>query len=151
MRKHKGLIITLFAVSITVAAFLACYAAAPGDLAGNWHGFWFAPEGWIYEADMALTVDARNNVTGAIQWTLRKSPRPGEQEKIGLGGVEKVKGVFLPECGMVRMEGISLEDPNRVLGLDKYRLILSDDFKVLGGITANHDLWTGQFMLKRKQ
>jgi hypothetical protein len=149
MRKHIGLIITLFVILITVAAFPAG-AADSKDLAGSWHGFWSAPEGWLYEADMVLSVDAQNNITGAIHWTLRKSPRPGEQGKIGLSGVENVRGVFLPECGMVRMEGMSLEDPNHVLGLDKYRLILSDNFQVLGGITSHHGPWTAQFLLKRK-
>ena len=150
MRKHIGFVITLFFLLAAVVVVPAS-AAAPKDLTGNWHGFWSAPEGWLYEADMVLTVDAQNNVTGAIHWTLRKSPRPGEQGKIGLSGVENVKGIFLPECGMVRMEGMSLDDPNRVLGLDKYRLILSDDLQVLGGITAHHKLWTAQFLLKRKR
>ncbi len=148
MRKHIGLIIALFTILSTVAAAPAG-AADWNDLAGNWHGFWTAPEGWLYEADMVLMVDAQNNVTGAIHWTLRKSPRPGEQGKIGLSGVENVKGILLPECGMVRMEGISLEDPNRVLGLDKYRLILSDNLQALGGITSHHGKWTAQFLLKR--
>jgi len=149
MRKHTGFIITLFVVLIITAAFPAG-AADSKDLAGGWHGFWTAPEGWLYEADMVLTVDAQNNVTGAIHWTLLKSPRPGEQGKLGLSGVENVKGVFLPQCGMVRMEGTSLEDPNNVLGLDKYRLILSDNSQVLGGITWHHGPWTAQFLLKRK-
>lgn len=150
MRKYIGLIIALFALLTTVAAFSAG-AADLKDLAGNWHGFWSAPEGWLYEANIELAVDAQNNVTGSIHWTLRKTPRPGEQGKIGLSGVENVKGIFLSECGMVRMEGISLDDPKRVLGLDKYRLILSDDLQVLGGITAHHKLWTAQFLLKRKR
>jgi hypothetical protein len=50
-------------------------------------------------------------------------------------GTEYVKGTFLPEAGVVKMEGWSLEDPNHILGTDQYRLILSDDGKVLGGIT----------------
>jgi hypothetical protein len=150
MRKYAGLLIAVFTMLCIVAAVPAG-AADPKDLAGGWHGFWTAPEGWIYEADMGLAVDANNNVTGAIHWTLRKTPREGDQGKIGLSGVENVKGAFLPECGMVRMEGVSLEDPNKVLGLDIYRLVLSDDLQVLGGITSHHKLWTAQFQLKRKR
>jgi hypothetical protein len=125
-------------------------AAAPKDLAARWHGFWTAPEGWIYEADVVLTVDASNQVSGPIQWTLIKSPRPAEQGKLGLKGIEHVRGVFLPEAGVVRLEGWSLEDTNKILGMDKYRLVLSDDGKVLGGITFHHGPWNAQILLLRE-
>jgi hypothetical protein len=150
MRKYIGIIIALFTV-LSIAMAVPAGAADANDLAGKWHGYWTAPEGWLYEAHMELTVDNQNNVTGSIHWTLRKSPRSGEQGNIGMSGVENVAGIFLPECGMVQMEGVSLVDPYRILGTDKYRLILSDDFQVLGGITANHGKWTAQFQLKRNR
>ena len=125
-------------------------AAAPQDLAARWHGFWTAPEGWTYEADVVLTVDAANQVSGPIHWTLLKSPRPAEQGKLGLSGIEHVRGVFLPEAGVLRLEGWSLDDPSKILGTDKYRLVLSDDGRVLGGITWHHGPWNAQILLQKQ-
>lgn len=135
--------------SVLLAAFLFLPLGA-GDIAARWAGLWTAPEGWIYRADAVLEVDKENHVTGAIHWTLIKSPRPEEQGKLGLTGIEHVRGVFLPEAGVVRMEGWSLEDTNRILGTDKYRLLLSDDGQVLGGITYHHGPWNAQILLQRQ-
>jgi|SRR5579872_1058220 len=131
-------------------ASIPANAASAKDVAATWHGYWTSPEGFQYEADMTLSVDDQNAVTGAIHWTLRKSPRPAEHAKIDMSGVEHVSGVFLPGSGAVKIEGTSLEDPNHILGMDKYRLILSDDAKVLGGITWDHGPWTGQILLHRQ-
>jgi hypothetical protein len=148
MRKTLEACFLLLAVIATPAATHA--AATPKDLSATWHGFWTAPEGWVYEADMVLTADADNNVTGSIHWTLRKSPRPEEQDKLGMTGVEHVKGRLLPEAGTVQLEGVALDDPNHILGLDKYRLVLSDDARALGGITSHHGDWTAQILLRRQ-
>jgi hypothetical protein len=148
MRKNVGIVILFVVLSAIIAS--SAGAATPQDLTATWHGFWIALEGWVYEADMVLAVDGGNNVTGSIQWTLRQSPRLNEQDKIGKTGVEYVKGTFLPDAGAVRMEGTLLDDPNHILGVDKYRLILSDDATVLGGITWHHGPWTGQILLHRR-
>jgi hypothetical protein len=57
--------------------------------------------------------------------------------------------VFLPGDGVVKMEGVSLDDPNSILGMDKYRLIMSDDGSTLGGITWDQGAWDALFMAKR--
>jgi len=49
----------------------------------------------------------------------------------------------------VKMEGVSLDDPNSILGMDKYRLIMSDDGSTLGGITWDNGAWDALFMAKR--
>jgi hypothetical protein len=99
---------------------------------------------------MQLAVDADDNVTGSTHWTLRKSPEEGERGKIGLTGVEHSRGIFLPNAGLLRLEGTSLDDPNTILAVDRYRLILSDDARVLGGITWHEGAWTGQMLLEKK-
>lgn len=144
--------IKLWCATISLALFswwlLPSQAQAPGDTSGNWHGTWTAPEGWNYQAAMKLAV-SHDQVQGEIHWTLKASPRPSDQSKIGLTGIELVKGTFVPSCGVVLMEGVSLDDPNHILGVDKYRLILSDDGRVLGGITWHRGAWTAQFLLQR--
>jgi hypothetical protein len=149
MLKYVGVSALLLALLVTIAAVPAS-AASPQDLVGTWHGLWKSPAGFTYEGEMMLAVDGGNNVTGSIHWTLRESPRPSDREKIGMSGVEHVKGVFLPDSGVVRMESTSLEDTNHILGLDKYRLILSDDARVLGGITWDHGSWSAQILLRRQ-
>jgi len=126
-------------------------ATAFTDATGEWHGMWSAPGGWLYEADMQINAGLADNITADIHWTLRAAPtgQAAYQGKIGMSGVEHTKGSFLPGDGVVKMEGVSLDDPNSILGTDKYRLIISDDGSTLGGITWDHGDWNGLIMLKR--
>jgi len=143
-------LVLLFAVLLTAA--IPAQAASPADVTATWHGLWtsLTDRGYLYEANLTLSADAANHVTGTIHWTLRQSPRANEQAKLNLTGVEYVKGTFFPDAGVVKMNGVSLDDPNHILGVDQYRLILSDDGKVLGGITYDHGPWTGQIQLGRQ-
>jgi hypothetical protein len=50
----------------------------------------------------------------------------------------------------VKMDGYALDDPNTILGMDKYRLVLSDDGATLGGITWDQGAWDAEFMAKRQ-
>jgi hypothetical protein len=138
-------------VLILVAWPIAGRAASPEDqaaLTSTWHGTWTA-SGFIYEAEVHLTVDQINGADGYIKWVLRQSPRPEEKDKIGLGGTEYVRGTYLSAARLLRIDGYKLDNANSVIGLDKYRLILSDDTKILGGITWNHGSWLGQLLLTR--
>src|SRR5260370_16577176 len=103
MRTHFVKVTTLFG-SFALGTAVALPVGSR-KVSGSWHGDWTSPEGFRYEADMQLTVDKDNNVTGEIHWTLRKSPRSAEQGKVDLTGVEHVKGVFEPGGAGFRMEG----------------------------------------------
>jgi hypothetical protein len=116
---------------------------------GPWHGFWTSPEGYLYEAVMNLRPGDGGAVEGEINWTLRKSPRPAEQAKLGMTGVEFVRGTYYGATGTLKVDGYRKTDPNTILGLDKYRLVVSDDSRTLGGITWSADRWSGQILLKR--
>ena len=118
-------------------------------VAGTWNGVWIAPEGFVYAAEMHLTVDANNTVEGYITWTLRQSPRPAEQSKIGLTGLEFVRGTYDSRCRVARLVGYRLDDPAGILGLDRYELLLARTGASLGGITWHHGPWTGQLLLTR--
>lgn len=123
---------------------------AKNALKDRWIGHWTAPAGYIYLADMRLEVDGENKISGAIKWTLIKSPRESELGKQGLTGVEYVKGTFDVQCGVLTFSGYNKEDANGILGLDRYRLILAENLKSLGGITYNHGNWQGSFILYRE-
>ena len=139
------------ALLLLVALLLSPTRAWSQDqaVAGAWEGLWTAPEGWLYAAEMHLTVESGNAVRGYITWTLKKSPRPEEQSRIGLTGVEFVRGTFDSGCGVLRMEGYRLDDPAQILGLDRYVLIIAETGRTLGGITWHHGPWTGQFLVNR--
>ena len=126
-------------------------AADKAMLVGPWLGRWIAPEGWIYEANMSLQLADSGSVTGEINWTLRKSPRANEAGKIGLTGKEKVHGTYYASTATLILEGYEKDDPSGILGLDKYRLVISEDHRVLGGISWHHGPWTGQLILSRGQ
>jgi hypothetical protein len=127
-------------------------AAAPASAVGHWHGFWAAPGGWSFEFDMQIHGGLADSITADIAWTLRAAPaaQTDMQAKIGMTGVEHTTGTFLPGWGVVKMDGVSLDDPNKILGMDKYRLILSDDGSTLGGITSDSGAWDAEFMGKRQ-
>ena len=117
-------------------------------LTGPWQGVWTG-RGFEYEGEMRLKVGSAGEVDGAIQWVLRASPREAEKKKIGMKGTEYVRGRFIPEFGLLVLEGYRKDDPDVVLGLDKYRLVVSENRGAVGGITLNHGQWDGRFYLHR--
>jgi hypothetical protein len=116
---------------------------------GDWQGEWSNPDGHIYIADMQLTAASDGSVLGKIQWTLKQSPLTEEQSKLGKTGVEFVSGSYDPGSRVLTFEGISKTDPDNILGLDKYKLLLADNSNVIGGITWNNGNWRGVFSLTR--
>ncbi len=132
----------------TVAA-QSVSATEAAEIAGPWHGRWTAPGGWLYEANMSLQVSGSGATTGQINWTLRKSPRPEEQGKLGMTGVESIRGNYFANSGTLILEGYEKNDPNGILGLDKYRLVVGDTHRTMAGVTRHHNDWTSQFFLTR--
>ena len=122
------------------------------DVSGHWHGVWTAPGGWVYEADFQLTPSLAGAILTDINWTLRAADttRTDYQGKVGMTGVEHVRGQFFSNAGLLTMEGYELTDPNTILSMDRYRLVISDDGTTLGGITRDNGDWNGQFIAKRQ-
>jgi hypothetical protein len=121
---------------------------SPAALAGTWHGDWTGDQ-FRYEAAMALNVDAAGNVGGSIRWVLRVSPKPDLAAKVGHNGVEYVRGKYYAETATLVLEGYRKDDPDNILGLDKYRLVVSPGGETMGGITENHGPWNGRIFLAR--
>lgn len=124
---------------------------AQGSLAGTWKGTWLSPSGYVYLAEMRLLLGNSGTVEGDIKWVLKKSPRAEEQSKLGMSGTEFVRGTFDAKSNVVAVDGYRKDDPNQILGLDKYRLILAENGTVLGGITWNHGSWRGLIGLSREE
>lgn len=146
---------TLWATLFLFGAVL-CHAQAP-RVTGEWRGIWTNPSGDVFTAKLTLeesalcktcAVKGPVEVEGKIVWMLRKvgpkSPAD-EADKIGTTATEKVKGESKGD-GLLVLNGYEADDPNVMKGIDQYRLAISDDGKVIGGITLASGTWTGQFL-----
>ena len=120
-------------------------------LHGSWSGQWSSPDGFIYLAELHLESAGNGTVKGQINWILNRSPRTEEQSKLGLTGIEFVKGTYNPANKVLSIDGYSKTDPNSILGLDKYRLILAVNGAAIGGVTWNHGSWRGLLGLRRTE
>lgn len=132
-----------------------------GSVAGEWRGIWTNPEGNVYTAKMILetgpgcktcAAKGEGSVTGKIEWSLRKAGAhtPDMADRMGTVSKELVKGEMRGE-GLLVLNGYDRDDPNNIKPLDQYRLALSDNGKVLGGISLNGGTWTGQLIAVRVQ
>jgi len=136
------------AVSPDVAVAQTITDSERAAVAGPWNGIWTG-KGFRYQAHMTLNVMANGEIDGMIEWTLLVSPRPSEAGKIGMKGIEYVRGRFNPAAAVLNFEGYRKDDPNVILGLDRYRLVVSEQYKSMGGITASGGGWDSQFYLSR--
>lgn len=148
MGKLRFPVLLLFFASLPLS--LLAQERAPGPLAGTWEGTWLSPSGFVYLAEMRLELNSSGAVEGEIKWALTKSPRAEEQPKVGMTGTEFVRGKFDSTSNVLAIDGYRKDDPNQILGLDKYRLILAENGAALGGITWNHGSWRGLIGLSRK-
>lgn len=136
----------MFLLALTPSGLLA---QKQPDFVGSWQGEWSNPNGYIYIADMQLTAASDGSILGRIHWILKQSPRADEQAKLGMSGIEFVSGTYDTDSRLLSFDGISKTDPNNILGLDKYRLLLAENSNVIGGITLNNGSWRGVFLLTR--
>lgn len=120
------------------------------DLSGRWQGQLTSPLGFLYETVLTLRVGSDGLATGSFAWTLKRSPRPEEQSKLGLSATEYLQGRTNTTARTVTLEGTRKEDPQTIIGLDRYKMVVSDDGKVMGGITWNQGDWMGQIILSRQ-
>ena len=115
----------------------------------RWKGTWTDSEGYLFHAKVKFEVTEEGKVKGVISWTLVKSPRHGEQSKLGRTGRESVEGSYDEKTRILSFAGHKKDDPYNVIGLDKYRLFLAENNKVIGGITWDHGTWRGLCSLVR--
>lgn len=138
MKTNRIFITLLFCVLSVNLVF-----AQNDDILGTWEGYWKNPNGHYYTFVFELKATGKNKVEGAFTWTLVKSPRDYEQPKLGLTAVEYVKGKYNARKRTLKLNGTGKDDPNSIIGIDKYELTLSKDKKVLQGKTENHGDWKG--------
>lgn len=140
----------------------SCSYAQTSGVAGEWRGIWTNPTGFVFTAEVTLEAGAGcktcattgdGSIRGKIVWTLKKAGANAPAEyarKVGMTGTEFVEGEMKGD-GFFVLSGYEKNDPNGIIGLDKYRLAISDTGQVIGGITFNNGPWTGQFIAMRVQ
>ena len=133
----------LAALALVLLVPAPLLAQQPGT--SRFKGQWTNPRGHVYAADFTLEIKPDGAAEGAITWTLVKSPRENEQAKLGRTGVEHVRGRYDAGCRVLTLEGWRKDDPDSILGLDTYRLVLSDNGQALVGPTRSHGSWEGRF------
>jgi len=146
---------------LLLLAAVACRAQS-GSVAGDWRGIWTNAAGDVFSARITLVqsaackdcaVKGTASVEGKIVWMLRKvGPKASPEDAVKIGTVltEKVKGENKGD-GLLVLNGYEADDPNVLKGIDQYRLAISDNGKVIGGITLGGGTWTGQFLAVRVQ
>jgi hypothetical protein len=139
-------------IGTTVVVLLALAPPAGArparDFDGHWIGLWQGGRTHdTYKPDFTLEDDGQGHINGEIHWTLLTAGQSGQQGREGMTGIEYVEGHV--EGGELILDGVRLDDPNHILGRDAYRLVLSDDGNVLGGITSNGGGWTGALRAQR--
>ena len=119
------------------------------DLAGEWRGQWISPSGYLFTTTLTLKVAPDGAAEGRFLWVLRRSPLPEEQRKLGMEATEFVSGRVDATARTASLAGTRKDDPNDVIFMDLYRLVVSDNGRTMGGLTRNLGDWDGQIFLQR--
>jgi len=145
-------VLRLRAAAVALSVLAGPYAAIPvagQEIGGQWPCIWVdLDRGWEFECEMKLTVDSAGKAEGEIRWTMTRSPRPEDKSRIGLSGTEYVRGTF-EAPNSLSFDGYAKDDPETVIGLDRYRLRVAHGGRWLYGPTWSHGEWTGRFFAKR--
>jgi hypothetical protein len=137
---------------LVLAASAAAQTKPPlpvGDLAGDWHGQWTAPSGYLFTATLSLKVASDGAADGHFVWTLKRSPLAEEQRKLGMSAIEFVAGKVDGAAGTMTLAGTRKDDPNDVIFTDRYRLVVGENGRTLGGVSGNLGDWDGLVFLQR--
>lgn len=118
---------------------------------GKWTGQWTSEKGGLSDAEVTLNDDGANQISGFIEWTLRKSVNPNKKDKTGMKAIEYVQGTYDPLTRVISVTGYKKKDPNDLIVLDSYKLTLSEDNNILRGSTRNQGKWSGKLNLKRTE
>ena len=119
------------------------------DLAGDWHGQWTSPSGYLFSTTLSLKVAPDGVADGRFVWTLKRSPLAEEQKKLGMSATEFVSGKVDSTAGTVTLSGTRKDDPNDVIFTDRYRLVVGENGRSLAGVSGNLGDWDGLVFLER--
>jgi hypothetical protein len=114
------------------------------DWGGRWKGYWLNPRGHRFDFELFLYPKNDFNLDGHIVWTLSVSPLLTDRDKIGLSAKEYVSGTINLEKHQLTLVGEHKDDPHSIIGMDTYKLLLSNDGKKLAGTSLYVGTWAGK-------
>jgi len=117
---------------------------------GVWLGEWSDPQDNVFGYEIRIN-ETGSDVSGSIVWILKRSRRSDLQQKLGLGGIEHIRGKYDPQTRLLEFEGYRKDDPHEIIGMDKYKLFISVDGQSLSGQTYDGGTWKGRMSGSRKQ
>lgn len=142
---------------VIIILFFANVAQA--QLFTHWKGDWTAVgSSYLYTLEMELEANGNWDVQGKMTWTLEKADSSDEtsfqflKSRIGKTAIEFVKGKYNPTTRTYTIKGIKNQDPDFIITLEKYDLLVSEDGYHITGKTDHHGTWEGRvncWLLKR--
>ena len=109
----------------------------------------------LFTGIFKIDIGKDNTVSGTLVWTYISVDSSKSEMvdlykgKKGKKGIEYVSGTYNPLTRDMSFEGNKKDDPDNVIGVDKYSLKLSTDRSTLYG-TTNHGGTNDGFFLARK-
>jgi outer membrane protein OmpA-like peptidoglycan-associated protein len=144
------------------AFFLICmlgFSTVQAQLFTHWKGEWTAEgSSYLYTLEMELEANGNWDVQGKMTWTLEKADESDAvtfaylKTRIGKTAIEYVKGKYNPSTRTYTLKGIRNQDPDYIITLEKYDLLVSEDGYHITGKTDHHGTWEGRvncWLLKR--
>jgi len=113
----------------------------------RWAGTWTNPRGSVFFAEVQVEPVSRDSVAARFRWTLLRSPQ--ENAKLGRSATEFARGRYDPTSQLLLLQGYRKEDPDTVIGLDGYRLLVANGGDALVGITDDGGTGEGRFSARR--
>lgn len=135
--------------SIVVLLLLALAAASRAQNLENthWAGTWTDPRGSVYFAELQVEPAARDSVQARFRWTLLRSVQ--SVAKIGHSATEFAHGRYDPASQLLLLQGYRKDDPDSVIGIDSYRLLVANRGDALLGVTDDWGTGEGRFSARR--
>ncbi len=110
---------------------------------GRWAGDWNSKSTY-FTAEAFFNEDGSGKVSGQITWTLRRTSNPKKADKVGSSATEYVQGTFNPVTRVLSLKGLRKDDPNNIVILDRYNLVVAADNQTITGRSIG-----GNFVLRR--
>lgn len=119
-------------------------------LSSTWTGRWVGG-GFVFKARLFLRVSRDDQAEGHIVWTVVSAPQHSTEyrKKIGFKGTEHIRGHYDPATNLLSIKGVRKDDPDNVIGLDTYRLVLTRDHDMLVGVSSHRGKWDASIALQR--
>ena len=102
-----------------------------------------------FEFDLILKHKENNQVEGYFIWKVvhydegSSFSKNHYKNRLGTTGKEFVKGNYNPNTKEYLLKGYKKEDPNRIIGLDTYRIKMDQNGDI-GGTTRTSGTWQGR-------